>query len=31
MVIIEAIVVDGVGTPAEGPMDIVIRGNRIEM
>ena len=28
IVIIQATVVDGVGTPAEGPMDIVIRGNK---
>ncbi len=30
IVIIQATVVDGVGTPAEGPMDIVIRGNKID-
>ncbi|MCI0616634.1 amidohydrolase, partial [bacterium] len=30
MVITDAIVIDGVGTPPEGPMDIVIRDNRIE-
>lgn len=30
MVITDATVIDGVGTPPEGPMDIVIRDNRIE-
>ncbi len=30
MVISDALVIDGVGTPAEGPMDIVVRENRIE-
>jgi len=30
MVITDAMVIDGVGTPPEGPMDILIRDNRIE-
>jgi hypothetical protein len=30
LVITQATVVDGVGTPAEGPMDILIRGNHID-
>jgi imidazolonepropionase-like amidohydrolase len=30
MVIHGATIVDGVGTPAEGPFDIIVRGNRIE-
>ncbi len=30
LVITDAMMVDGVATPAEGPVDIIIRGNRIE-
>lgn len=30
MVITNGIMVDGVGTPAEGPVDIIIKGNRID-